>query len=152
MKYYYSRRHQAIYGSNLMKALEDVNANIRFWGGDLMQKAGGTLVKHYRELAFMGFVEVLFNLKTILGNIKICKMIAEFKPDVIIFIDYPGFNMRIAKWAEKSIPTHYYISPQIWAWKIASLTSKDVDKCYLPFEKHFMKTNIIFRSSLWVTL
>jgi lipid-A-disaccharide synthase len=81
--------------------------------------------------------------------------IAEFKPDVIIFIDYPGFNMRIAKWARKSIPTHYYISPQIWAWKkIASLTSKDVDKMYviLPFEKIFMKTNIIFRSSLWVTL
>jgi lipid-A-disaccharide synthase len=80
--------------------------------------------------------------------------IAEFKPDVIIFIDYPGFNMRIAKWARK-VPTHYYISPQIWAWKkIASLTSKDVDKMYviLPFEKHFMKTNIIFRSSLWVTL
>jgi lipid-A-disaccharide synthase len=108
-----------------------------------MQKAGGTLVKHYRELAFMGFIEVLFNLRTILGNLKICKNdIAEFKPDVIIFIDYPGFNMRIAKWAkEKKIPTHYYISPQIWAWKENRITDikKDVDKMYviLPFEKTF---------------
>jgi lipid-A-disaccharide synthase len=116
----------------------------------------GTLVKHYRELAFMGFVEVLFNLKTILGNIKICKNDAEFKPDVIIFIDYPGFNMRIAKWAKRKASQHYYISPQIWAWKENRITDikKDVDKMYviLPFEKHFMKTNIIFRSSLWVTL
>jgi lipid-A-disaccharide synthase len=91
-------------------------------------KTGGTLVKHYRELAFMGFVEVLFNLKTILGNIKICKNdIAEFKPDVIIFIDYPGFNMRIAKWAKEKHPTHYYISPQIWAWKENRIT--DIKRC-----------------------
>jgi lipid-A-disaccharide synthase len=100
-------------------------------------KAGGTLVKHYRELAFMGFVEVLFNLKTILGNIKICKMILNSKP---IFIDYPGFNMRIAKWAkEKSIPTHYYIAPNM-GLKENRITDikKDVDKMYviLPFEKH----------------
>jgi lipid-A-disaccharide synthase len=147
MKYYIIAGEASgdLHGSNLMNALykEDADANIRFWGGDLMQKAGGTLVKHYRELAFMGFIEVLFNLKTILGNLKTCKNdIAEFKPDVIIFIDYPGFNMRIAKWAkEKNIPTHYYISPQIWAWKENRITDikKDVDKMYviLPFEKTF---------------
>lgn len=147
MKYYIIAGEASgdLHGSNLMKALlkQDSNADIRFWGGDLMQAVGGTLVKHYRELAFMGFVEVLFNLKTILNNIKICKEdITEFQPDVIIFIDYPGFNMRIAKWAkEKGIKTHYYISPQIWAWKenrIKAIKS-DVDKMYviLPFEKNF---------------
>jgi lipid-A-disaccharide synthase len=89
-------------------------------------KAGGTLVKHYRELAFMGFVEVLFNLKTILGNIKICKMILPNSNLMsLFFIDYPGFNMRIAKWAR--IPTHYYISPQIWAWKENRIT--DIKRC-----------------------
>jgi lipid-A-disaccharide synthase len=101
------------------------------------------MVKHYRELAFMGFIEVVFNLKTILGNIKICKKdILAFQPDVIIFIDYPGFNMRIAKWAkERDIKTHYYISPQIWAWKENRIKEikRDVDKMYviLPFEKDF---------------
>ena len=128
-----------------MKALykEDKDANIRFWGGDLMQDVGGTLVKHYKELAFMGFVEVLFHLKTILGNIKICKKdITDFQPDVIIFIDYPGFNLRIAKWAkEQGFKTHYYISPQIWAWKESRITDikQDVDNMYviLPFEKDF---------------
>jgi lipid-A-disaccharide synthase len=147
MKYYIIAGEASgdLHGSNLMKALyrKDIDAEIRFWGGDLMQKVGGTLVKHYRELAFMGFIEVLFNLKTILGNIKICKRdIAESQPDVIIFIDYPGFNMRIAKWAkEKGIPTHYYISPQIWAWKENRINDikRDVDKMYviLPFEKAF---------------
>lgn len=147
MKYYIIAGEASgdLHGSNLMKALlqQDPQANIRFWGGDLMQAVGGTLVKHYRDLAFMGFVEVLFNLKTILNNIKICKEdISQFQPDVIIFIDYPGFNMRIAKWAkEKGIKTHYYISPQIWAWKenrIKAIKS-DVDKMYviLPFEKNF---------------
>jgi lipid-A-disaccharide synthase len=108
-----------------------------------MQKTGGTLVKHYRELAFMGFIEVIFNLKTILSNIKFCKNdIAEFQPDAIIFIDYPGFNMRIAKWAkERGIPTHYYISPQIWAWKENRIAAvkRDFDHLYviLPFEKEF---------------
>jgi lipid-A-disaccharide synthase len=128
-----------------MKALykEDPYAEIRFWGGDLMQNVGGTLVKHYRELSFMGFIEVVFNLKTILNNIKICKKdIQEFQPDVLIFIDYPGFNMRIAKWAkELGMKTHYYISPQIWAWKENRITDikRDVDKMYviLPFEKDF---------------
>lgn len=147
MKYYIIAGEASgdLHGANLMKALyrEDPEADIRFWGGDLMQQAGGTLVKHYRELAFMGFIEVIFNLKTILNNIEICKKdIGSFKPDVIIFIDYPGFNMRIAKWAkERGIKTHYYISPQIWAWKENRIKAikRDVDKLYviLPFEKDF---------------
>lgn len=147
MKYYIIAGEASgdLHGSNLMKALleQDSNAEIRFWGGDLMQAAGGTLVKHYRDLAFMGFAEVLFNLKTILNNIKFCKEdILQFQPDVIIFIDYPGFNMRIAQWAkEKGIKTHYYISPQIWAWKENRIKAikRDVDKMYviLPFEKNF---------------
>jgi len=147
MKYYIIAGEASgdLHGSNLMKALyeEDAQADIRFWGGDLMQKTGGTLVKHYRELAFMGFIEVVFNLKTILSNIKFCKNdIAEFQPDAIIFIDYPGFNMRIAKWAkEHGIPTHYYISPQIWAWKENRIAAvkRDFDHLYviLPFEKEF---------------
>lgn len=147
MKYYIIAGEASgdLHGSNLMKALykEDAEAEIRFWGGDLMQEVGGTLVKHYRELAFMGFIEVVFNLKTILNNIKFCKRdIENFNPDVIIFIDYPGFNMRIAKWAkEKGIKTHYYISPQIWAWKENRIKEikRDFDKLYviLPFEKDF---------------
>jgi lipid-A-disaccharide synthase len=147
MKYYIIAGEASgdLHGSNLMKALykEDPSAEIRFWGGDLMQNVGGTLVKHYRELSFMGFIEVVFNLKTILNNIKICKKdVQEFQPDVLIFIDYPGFNMRIAKWAkELGMKTHYYISPQIWAWKENRITDikRDVDKMYviLPFEKDF---------------
>ena len=147
MKYYIIAGEASgdLHGANLMKSLykEDPKAEIRFWGGDLMQKTGGTLVKHYKELAFMGFIEVLFNLKTILNNIKICKTdILDFKPDVIIFIDYPGFNMRIAKWAKEiGIKTHYYISPQIWAWKENRIKDikRDVDYMYviLPFEKDY---------------
>jgi len=147
MKYYIIAGEASgdLHGSNLMKSIfnEDSQAEIHFWGGDLMQKAGGTLVKHYRALAFMGFAEVVMNLKTILSNIKFCKAdIENFNPDVIIFIDYPGFNMRIAKWAkQKGIPTHYYISPQIWAWKENRIKDikRDVDKMYviLPFEKDF---------------
>ncbi|MCZ8198391.1 MAG: lipid-A-disaccharide synthase [Flavobacterium sp.] len=147
MKYYIIAGEASgdLHGSNLMKALykEDANAEIRFWGGDLMLNVGGTLVKHYRELAFMGFIEVVFNLKTILNNINFCKKdIENFNPDAIIFIDYPGFNMRIAKWAkEKGIQTHYYISPQIWAWKESRIKAikRDFDKLYviLPFEKDF---------------
>ena len=112
MKYYIIAGEASgdLHGSNLIKALkkEDPQADIRCWGGDLMQAAGGTLVKHYKELAFMGFIEVLFNLKTILRNITFCKAnITAFAPDAIIFIDYPGFNMRIAQWAKtKGIPTH----------------------------------------------
>lgn len=147
MKYYIIAGEASgdLHGSNLVKALyrQDAAADIRFWGGDLMQAAGGTLVKHYRELAFMGFAEVVMNLGTILNNIKICKAdIEKFRPDVVIFIDYPGFNMRIAQWAkQKGIPTHYYISPQIWAWKENRIKAikRDVDKLYviLPFEKDF---------------
>lgn len=149
MKYYIIAGEASgdLHGSNLMKALhkEDAQADIRFWGGDLMQKAGGTLVKHYKELAFMGFAEVIFNLKTILNNITFCKKdIEQFNPDVIIFIDYPGFNMRIAEWAKKKkIPTHYYISPQIWAWKENRIKAikRDFDKLFviLPFEKDFFE-------------
>jgi lipid-A-disaccharide synthase len=147
MKYYIIAGEASgdLHGSNLMKALyeKDPSAEIRFWGGDLMQAVGGILVKHYRELAFMGFIEVIMNLKTILNNIKICKKdIETFQPDAIIFIDYPGFNMRIATWAkERNIPTHYYISPQIWAWKENRIKAikRDVDFMYviLPFEKDF---------------
>jgi len=134
-----------LHGSNLIKALkqEDSQAKIRCWGGNLMQKAGGKLIKHYRDLAFMGFLEVVLNLKTIFDNIKFCKKdIEKFHPDVIIFIDYPGFNMRIAKWAKRNdFRTHYYISPQIWAWKENRIKAirRDIDKMYviLPFEKDF---------------
>jgi lipid-A-disaccharide synthase len=149
MKYYIIAGEASgdLHGSNLMKALynEDPDANIRFWGGDLMQSVGGTLVKHYRELAFMGFAEVLLNLKTILNNIQFCKAdITAFQPDVIIFIDYPGFNMRIAKWAkERGIKTHYYIAPQLWAWKENRIKAvkRDFDKLFviLPFEKEFFE-------------
>ncbi len=147
MKYYIIAGEASgdLHGSNLMKSLynEDPKAEIRFWGGDLMQSVGGTLVKHYKELSFMGFLEVVLNLKTILNNIKICKKdILEFQPDVLVFIDYPGFNMRIAKWAKKlGMKTHYYISPQIWAWKENRIKNikRDIDKMYviLPFEKDF---------------
>ena len=108
-----------------------------------MEAVGGKLIKHYRDLAFMGFWEVVTNLRTILRNIDFCKRdIIQFQPDAIIFIDYPGFNMRIAKWAkQRGIPTHYYISPQIWAWKENRIKAikRDVDAMYviLPFEKDF---------------
>jgi lipid-A-disaccharide synthase len=147
MKYYILAGEASgdLHGANLMKELykADAQANIRFWGGDLMEATGGTLVKHYRDLAFMGFAEVVMNLKTIFANIKLCKEdILAFKPDAIIFIDYPGFNMRIAKWAKPlGFKTHYYISPQIWAWKENRINAikRDVDKMYiiLPFEKEF---------------
>lgn len=155
MKYYIIAGEASgdLHGSNLMKELykKDCNADIRFWGGDLMKNEGGTLVKHYRELAFMGFIEVIFNLKTILNNITICKKdILNFQPDVLIFIDYPGFNMRIAKWAKAlGMKTHYYISPQIWAWKESRISAikRDIDKMYviLPFEKQFYEDKHQFR-------
>ncbi len=147
MKYYIISGEASgdLHGSNLMKALykKDADAEIRFWGGDLMAKVGGALVKHYRDLAFMGFAEVLMNIRTILNNIKYCKNdILQFKPDVLILIDYPGFNMRIAEFAKKEgIKIHYYISPQIWAWKENRIhkIKRDVDEMYviLPFEKEF---------------
>ena len=110
-----------LHGSNLIKELKktDSSATIRCWGGDLMQSAGGDLVKHYRELAFMGFVEVLMNLRTIFRNLAFCKQdILASNPDALILIDYPGFNLRIAEWAKQNgFKVIYYISPQVWAWK-----------------------------------
>ena len=110
-----------LHGSNLMKELKlaDGNAEFRFFGGELMQAVGGELIKHYREMAFMGFVNVLLNLKTISRNLEICKSsLLEFQPDVIILIDYPGFNLRIAEFAKKNnFRVFYYISPKLWAWK-----------------------------------
>ena len=147
MKYYIIAGEASgdLHGANLLKALfkAEPDAKVRFWGGDLMQQVGGTLVKHYKDLAFMGFAEVIANLSTILKNIDFCKKdIKAFNPDVIIFIDYPGFNMRIAKWAKQhGFDTHYYISPQIWAWKEGRIKAikRDVNQMYviLPFEKDF---------------
>lgn len=147
MKYYLIAGEASgdLHGANLMKALSksDPKAEFRFWGGDLMKAVGGTEVKHYRDLAFMGFLEVILNLGTILKNIQFCKSdIENFNPDVIIFIDYPGFNLRIARWAhQKGYPTHYYISPQIWAWKEGRIKEikENIDQMYviLPFEKDF---------------
>jgi lipid-A-disaccharide synthase len=136
-----------LHGSNLIKELHrlDNAANIHCWGGDKMQAAGATLVKHYSELAFMGFVEVLKNLRTILKNISFCKEdIAAYKPDVLVLVDYPGFNLRIAAWAkQQGIKVVYYISPQAWAWKENRVKGikQNVDKMLviLPFEKAFYK-------------
>lgn len=134
-----------LHGANLMKALLTENSTIdfRFWGGDLMQKTAGKPVKHIQELAFMGFVEVLLNLKTILTNIQFCKQdILKYKPDAIVLIDYPGFNLRIAEWAKsQNIKVYYYISPQVWAWKQNRVhkIKRFVDEMFviLPFEKNF---------------
>jgi lipid-A-disaccharide synthase len=136
-----------LHGSNLITAIheEDGHAEIRCWGGDRMEAAGATLVKHYRELAFMGFVEVITHLRTIFRNIDFCKKdILVFKPDVLVLIDYPGFNMRIAEWAHKQgMRIVYYISPQVWAWKEkrTEKLKRDVDKMIviLPFEVDFYK-------------
>ncbi|NLC50511.1 MAG: lipid-A-disaccharide synthase [Bacteroidales bacterium] len=150
MKYYIIAGEASgdLHASNLMQAIKekDENAEFRFFGGDLMQQVGGTLVKHYRELAFMGFVPVLLNLKTILRNLEICKKdIVKFVPDVVILVDYPGFNLKIAKYLKQntSIPVTYYISPKIWAWKEYRIKDfkKYVDQmlCILPFEVDFYK-------------
>jgi len=149
MKYYIISGEASgdLHGSNLIKELKkrDAAAEIRCWGGDKMQAAGATLVKHYKELAFMGFLEVIKNLGTILKNISFCKEdILQYKPTALILIDYPGFNLRIAKWAkEQGIPVIYYISPQVWAWKEnrVKLIKNCVDKMLviLPFEKEFYK-------------
>ena len=149
MKYYIIAGEASgdLHGSNLMKALKkkDPAAEFRFWGGDLMAKQGGTLVKHYRDLAFMGFLEVARNLRTILNNIKFCKEdISSNRPDVLVLVDYPGFNLRIAKFAkELGIKVVYYISPQLWAWKEGrvEIIKKYVDEMMviLPFEQDFYK-------------
>src|SRR5690606_36886111 len=136
-----------LHGGNLVRelfaqarsAVEELT--IRAWGGDRMTAAGARVVKHYRELAFMGFTQVSMNLRTIQRNIDTCKKDSEtFKPDAIILIDYPGFNLRIAEWAHaKGIPVHYYISPQVWPWKKGRVHTikRVVDHVYviLPFEK-----------------
>ena len=149
MKYYIvvGEASGDLHGSNLMKEIykKDADADIRFWGGDLMKEVGGELVLHYKERAFMGFVEVLFNLRKILKFISRCKKdISSFNPDVVVLIDNSGFNLRVAKWAkEAGFKTHYYISPQVWASRPGRVKSikRDVDALYsiLPFEKDFYK-------------
>ncbi len=149
MKYYIIAGEASgdLHGSNLIKELKklDTSADIRCWGGDKMQQAGGHLVKHYRELAFMGFAEVIMNLRTIFKNLAFCKEdILQYKPDALILIDYPGFNLRIAKWAkENNLKVIYYISPQVWAWKEGrvKMMKECIDKMLviLPFEKDYFK-------------
>ncbi|MGN6352300.1 MAG: lipid-A-disaccharide synthase, partial [Parafilimonas sp.] len=157
MKYYIIAGEASgdLHGSNLIKEIKklDEAPNIRCWGGDLMQAAGATLVKHYRDLAFMGFAEVVMNLKTILNNLKFCKEdILEFKPDVLVLIDYPGFNLRIAEWAHQlkaqgsnlKAKIVFYISPQVWAWKESRVPKmkETIDEMIviLPFEKEYYKS------------
>ncbi len=153
MKYYIIAGEASgdLYGSNLIKEVLklDPNANIRGWGGDLMEKAGANIVKHYKNHNYMGFLEVLRNLKTILNNLNFCKSdIKNFKPDALILIDFPGFNMRIAKYFyQSSFPVMYYIAPQVWAWKENRVEAikKYIDQLYviLPFEKTFFKNHEI---------
>ncbi|HEY4287254.1 MAG TPA: lipid-A-disaccharide synthase [Puia sp.] len=149
MKYYIIAGEASgdLHGSNLIKQLkkQDPSTDIRCWGGDLMQQAGGHLVKHYKDLAYMGFIEVLMNLRTIFRNMDFCKAdILAYAPDALILIDYPGFNLRIAKWARRQgLRIIYYISPQVWAWKENRVKQirADVDKMLviLPFEKEFYR-------------
>lgn len=148
MKYYLIAGEASgdLHASNLMRELKklDAEAEFRFFGGDLMLAVGGTLVKHYREMAFMGFIPVLLNLRTIFRNMDICRNdIRAFQPDVVILVDYPGFNLKIAKYVKTilRIPVHYYISPKIWAWKQYRIKAfrKYVDRmfCIFPFEPDF---------------
>ncbi|MGI6047442.1 MAG: lipid-A-disaccharide synthase [Petrimonas sp.] len=148
MKYYLIAGEASgdLHASNLMKSLkeQDKNADFRFFGGDLMAAQGGTMVKHYKETAFMGFAPVIVNVKTILNNLKLCKKdIAAYRPDAVILVDYPGFNLKIAKFVKTqlSIPIFYYISPKVWAWKEYRIKSfkKYVDEMLsiLPFEVNF---------------
>jgi lipid-A-disaccharide synthase len=149
MKYYLIAGEASgdLHGSNLMKELKhaDPRAEFRFFGGDLMQNVAGELVKHYREMAFMGFVNVMLNLKTINRNLKLCKTdLLEFNPDVLILIDYPGFNLRIAEFAKQhNIKVFYYISPKVWAWKAHRVKTikKVVDQMFtiFPFETGFFE-------------
>src|ERR1700709_151027 len=149
MKYYLVAGEASgdLHGANLMKALkeQDPAAEFRFFGGDLMQAIGGTLVKHYADMAFMGFVEVVANLGTILKNLSFCKQdISTWQPDVLILIDFPGFNLKIADFAHSNnIPVNFYISPKVWAWnqKRVIKIKRIVDHlyCILPFEVDFYK-------------
>lgn len=147
MKYYLIAGEASgdLHASNLMKGIKqnDSNADFRFFGGDLMQAQGGTLVKHYRNMAFMGFLEVVQNIRTISKNADLCRAdIIEYKPDVLILVDYSGFNLRIAKFAKRAgIKVFYYIAPKVWAWntKRVKKISRDVDKLFIifPFEYEF---------------
>lgn len=147
MKYYIIAGEASgdLHGSNLIRALhrEDPQAQVRCWGGDRMRQAGGTLVKHYKEMAFMGFLEVVRHLPDIFRNLAFCKKdIEAFRPDALIFIDFSGFNLRIARWAKKrGFHTHYYISPQVWASREGRVHKirRDIDHMYviLPFEEAF---------------
>lgn len=137
-----------LHASNLMKALkrEDPEAEFRFFGGDLMMAVGGVRVRHYKDLAYMGFIPVLLHLRTIFRNMDFCKQdVAAWKPDVLILVDYPGFNLKIAEYVKRntSIPVFYYISPKIWAWKEYRIKNiqRDVDELFsiLPFEVEFFK-------------
>lgn len=149
MKYYLiaGERSGDLHAANLIKALktEDQQAEFRAWGGDAMQAAGADLVTHYREMAFMGFLEVIRNLRTINGFLKTCRRdILAWQPDVVILVDYAGFNMRIAKFCKQhGIRTFYYISPKVWAWnqKRAYKIKANVDRMFVifPFEKDFFK-------------
>ena len=150
MKYYLivGEASGDLHASNLMKALKrhDAEADFRFYGGDKMAAVGGTLVKHYKELAYMGFIPVLLHARTILRNMEICKQdIVQWNPDVVILVDYPGFNLKIAKFIHQntSIPVYYYISPKIWAWKEYRIKNikRDVDELFsiLPFEIDFFE-------------
>jgi lipid-A-disaccharide synthase len=149
MKYYIIAGEASgdLHASNLMKEINllDENANFRCWGGDLMKSEGAELVKHYKELAFMGFLEVIQNIRTIKRNFKICKSdLLNYQPDILILVDYPGFNLRIAQFAkEHNIKTYYYISPKIWAWKKSRAwkIKKYIDKMFVifPFEQDFYK-------------
>ena len=149
MKYYIIAGEASgdLHGSNLIKEIKnlDTAADVRAWGGDKMQALGITLVKHHKDLAFMGFAEVIKNLPTIIKNLNFCKQdILNYHPDALILIDYPGFNLRLVKWAkENNLKVVFYISPQVWAWKESrvSLIKKYVDKMIviLPFEKAFYK-------------
>ena len=150
MKYYVISGEASgdLHGSNLIKELKkiDKSANFRCWGGDLIKKETGFLVKHFKDYSYMGFFEVFLNIFKILKNLSFCKKdILNYKPDLIIYIDFPGFNLRIAKWAKKKMyKNHFYISPQIWAWKQSRIkTIKNViDQMYviLPFEMNFYKS------------
>ena len=150
MKYYLivGEASGDLHASNLMKALkeQDAQADFRFFGGDLMCEVGGTLVKHYKELAYMGFIPVLLHLRTIFKNMDYCKSdILKWQPDVVVLVDYPGFNLKIAEFVKKhtKIPVYYYISPKIWAWKEYRIKNikRDVDELFsiLPFEVDFFK-------------
>ena len=149
MKYYLIAGEASgdLHGSNLIKELKRINptSTFRCWGGDLMKDQCNEFVKHYEEFSYMGFLEVIVNAKKILNYISLCKKdIENYDPDLIIYIDYPGFNMKIAKWAKrKSFINHFYISPKVWVWKESRVKKikKVIDKMYviLPFEKDFYK-------------